>query len=99
MSEPDDGLQGPYMTILNLTTSEHLNLYKKVTIMLPGSDRYELTMSEWNNIYQESEDYVSTFGFKGAFQIATDRYASHVPTKFDNVKSSYPSITQSIMNS
>ena len=46
------GLQDPYLSILNISTSEHLKLYNKAIVGLPESDRYDITRSEWNNFYQ-----------------------------------------------
>ena len=45
MATPADKIQEHYLIILNLTTSEHTNLYNKAVIGLPGSDRYKLTSS------------------------------------------------------
>ena len=44
-------------------------------------------------------DAVSKFVLKTAFQIDTERDGSHLPTEFNNVISSYPSITQTMMDS
>ena len=52
MAAPDGGIQDRYLATLNLTTSEHLNIYNKAIIGLPESDRYDLTRSKWAVFYQ-----------------------------------------------
>ena len=41
-----DGLQDPYLAILDTATSEHLKLYNKAISVLTESDRYGLTRSK-----------------------------------------------------
>ena len=48
----EDGLQDPYLVILNLSTSEHLKLYNNEHFRLPESDRYDLNRSKWTEFYQ-----------------------------------------------
>ena len=50
-------------------------------------------------MYQELEDYVSTFGFKTAFQIVTSRNVVNVITEYTSFIYSYPSITQYVIDS
>ena len=50
-------------------------------------------------MYQELEDYVSTFGLKTAFQIVTSRNVVNVITEYTNFIYSYPSITQDVIDS
>ena len=38
-----DGIQDPYMSILDLTTSEHINIYNKSIVGLSESSLYDLT--------------------------------------------------------
>ena len=59
-----DGIQDPYLTILNFYTSEHLKLYNKAIVGLPESDRYDITISKRTDFYQELEETVSSFVFK-----------------------------------
>ena len=97
MAEPVEGLQYPYLFIINISPLEHLNIYKKKISGLPESDRYNLTRYKWTELYQELEDSVSTFGFKVVALIVTARYGIHVPTEFKNIIVSYPYITQAMM--
>ena len=46
MAEPADEIQDPYLAILVISTSEHLNIYNKEIFGLPESDRYYLTISK-----------------------------------------------------
>ena len=80
MAAPVDGLQDPYLSTLELSTSEYLKIYNKEIVGLPESDRYDLTISKWTEFCQELEDIVSTFVFKSEFLIAISIYAPHVPT-------------------
>ena len=98
MSAPADVIQNPYLVTLNLTTLEHLKLYNKAIIGLPGSYRYRLTRSKWAGFYQKLEDTISIFGFKTAVQIILARYVSHVTTKFKNFISSSSYITKTMIN-
>ena len=43
MVAPADRLQEPYQAILDMTVSEHLNIYNMETIGLPENYRYDLT--------------------------------------------------------
>ena len=88
VAAPADGIQDPYLAILNLTTSEYLKLYNKEIIELPESDRYDLTRSKWTDFYQELEDAVSTFGLKIAVQMFTAIDGGYLTTEFKNVISS-----------
>ena len=47
-----DGLQDPYLTILDLTTLEYLNFYNKKFFGFLENDRYDLTMSKCTDFYQ-----------------------------------------------
>ena len=47
MAARDDGLQGPYMVTLNMTTLEHLKLYNMASVEFPESDRYDLIRFKW----------------------------------------------------
>ena len=85
VAAPADGIQDPYLAILNLTTSEYLKLYNKEIIELPESDRYDLTRSKWTDFYQELEVAVSKFQFTSAVKIFTLRYVNHSPTEPNNV--------------
>ena len=82
---PKDGLQEPYLNILNISTSKHLNLYNKESFGLPESDRYDLDRSKWTDFYQELEDAASTFGSKAAVLIVTSRYGVHIPTEVKSI--------------
>ena len=48
---------------------------------LPESGKYDIARSKWTYVYQELEDYVSTFGFKTAVMIMTSIYGGHAPTE------------------
>ena len=85
MAAPAGGIQDRYLATLNLTTSEHINIYNKEIIGLPENDRYDLTRYKLTEFYQEWENSVSTFGLKAAFEIVTYRYVKHAPTEFNNV--------------
>ena len=87
------------MAIINLSTSEHLNLYNKGTVGLPESDRYYLNICKRIDFYYYLEDDVSTFGFKASVLIVTDRDAIHTPTEVKYIILSYPSITQVMVDS
>ena len=52
MASQVDGLQDPYLEVLYLATSEHLELYNKSIVGLPESDRYDLTRSKWTDFCQ-----------------------------------------------
>ena len=45
MAEPVNGLQDPYLATLEISTSEHFNIYNKAIVGLPESDRYDLTVA------------------------------------------------------
>ena len=77
---PTHGLQDPYLSNLDLSTSENTKLYNKAIVIIPESDGYDLTRSKWTDFYQELKDDVSTFGFKEVVLIVKARYALHVPT-------------------
>ena len=64
MTAPADGLQDPYLSIIYISTPEHINIYKKEIFGLPESDRYDMTRYKWTGFYQELEDSVHTFGLK-----------------------------------
>ena len=49
---PAERIQDPYLAILNLTTSEHLNLYDKEIFGLHEDETYDLTRFKWTNFYQ-----------------------------------------------
>ena len=90
MAAQEDRLQDPYLAILYLSTSEHLNLYNKAIFGLPESDRYDLTRSKWTDSYQELEDAVSIFGFKPAVLIVTSSYGGYEPNEVKDIILSYP---------
>ena len=89
-----DGLQDPYLAIINISISEHINLYNKATVGLLESDRYDITISKWNDFYQELEDAVFIFGFKAAVFIVTSIYGLYIHTEVKDLILSYPYITQ-----
>ena len=93
MASPADGLQEPYLAILDLYKYEKPKLYNKTIIGLPINDSYDLTIFIWTYSFQELEDAVSTFGFKLEFLIVTTIYGLHVTTEVKNTIISYPSIT------
>ena len=95
MEASADRLQDPYLVTIYLSTSEHFKLYNKSIVGLPENDRYGLYRSKWTDFYQSLEDYVSTFGFKAAVMIATDRDGVHIPTAVNNIILFYLSITKS----
>ena len=99
MAASVDGIQDPYLTTLDLYTSEQLNLYKMDIFGLPESDRYDHTRSKWTNFYQELEAFVSTFGSKSAVFIVTSRDAGYATTEVKNIILSYPSITKIMVGS
>ena len=43
--------QDLYLATLDLKTSEYLNLYNKAITRMSESDRYNLTMSKWIDLY------------------------------------------------
>ena len=47
-----DRLHDPYLATLNISTSEHLKLYKKAIFGLPESEKYDLKRSKWTDFYQ-----------------------------------------------
>ena len=51
--EPVNGNQDLYLATLDLTTLERLNLYNKAIVLLPESNRYDLTISKWTDFHQE----------------------------------------------
>ena len=96
------GVQDLYLTTLNLSTLEHLNIYNKlivIIVMIPDNVRYVITRTKWTDFYQELEDYLSEFGFKSSVHIITGRYNNHLTTELNNAISSYHHINQSIMDS
>ena len=99
MAASVDGIQYPYLPIIDLSTSEYLKIYNKEIVGLPESDRYDLNISKWTDFYQELEDAVSTFGFKSAVLIVTSIYVGHAPTEVNNTILSYPSIPQIVVDS
>ena len=48
-----DGLQDPYLETINISTSEHLNIYNKAIVGIQEIDRYDLNRSKWTDFYQE----------------------------------------------
>ena len=50
---PTHGLQDPYLSNLDLSTSENIKLYNKAIVIIPESDGYDLTRSKWTDFYQE----------------------------------------------
>ena len=91
-------LQDPYLDNLNLTTSEHINLYNKAIFGLPEINRYELTGSKWTGFYQELQDYIFIFGFRVAVLVVISRHGAHLTTEFKNIISLYPLITQAMVD-
>ena len=53
MAAPVNRLQDPYLDTLDLSTSEHLDIYNKEIFGIPESDRYDLTRYNWTDFYQE----------------------------------------------
>ena len=76
----EDGLKDPYLTIINISTSKHLNLYNKAIVGLTEIDRYDLTRSKRTDFYQELEYDLSKFEFKAAVLFLPSRYGNHVHT-------------------
>ena len=74
---PAERLQNPYLSTLNLATSEHLKLYKMAVLGLPKINRYDLIRSKWTDFYQELDDAVFTSVLKAAVIIVTDSGVSH----------------------
>ena len=99
MAAPEDELQYSYLSIIYLSTSEHINIYNKEIVRLPESDRYDLTRSKWTDFYQEFEDAVSTFKFKSEILIVKSRDGGHATTEVKEIILSYPSITQFMVDS
>ena len=81
MSEPADGFQDLYLSILYISASEHLKLYNKAIFGQPETDRYDITRYKWTELYQILWYDVSTFGLKLAVFIVTSRYGRHSPTQ------------------
>ena len=52
MTATVDALQDPYLEILDLYTSEHINIYNKAIVGLPESYRYDLIRYKWTDFYQ-----------------------------------------------
>ena len=82
---PAERLQNPYLSTLNLATSEHLKLYKMAVFGLPKSNRYDLIRSKWTDFYQELEDAVFTSVLKTAVLIVKYSGVSHNLNEFKNV--------------
>ena len=85
MESPVDGLQDPYLSTIDLYTSENLKLYRKAIFGLPESDRYDLTRFKWTDFYQELEDEVSTFRLKSSVLIVIAIEANHAPTEINSI--------------
>ena len=94
-----DGLQDPYLSIINIPVSKNLNLYNKEIFGLTEINRYDLNRYKLTEFYQEFEDAVSTFGFKSAVLIVIDIDTINSPTEVKNIILSYPSITQIMVES
>ena len=97
-AEPFDGIQDPYLSILDLITSEYLNIYNREMFGLPESDRYDLTRSKWTDFYQYLEKYVFTPGFISAVMIVADIYLNQETTELKYIISFCSSITQAIVD-
>ena len=97
--EPVNRIQYPYLSTLDLTTSEHLKIYNKEIVGLPESNMYDLTKSKWNKFYQELEDSVFIFGFKASVLIVAAIYLNQAPTEFNNSILFYPSIIEAMVDS
>ena len=83
-----DGIQYPYLAILNISKSEHLKLYNKAIFGLPERDRYDIIRYNWTDFYHELKEAAFTFGFKSAVLIVTSRYVHNANTEFkDNTMS------------
>ena len=76
----EDGLKDPYLTIINISTSKHLNLYNKAIVGLTEIDRYDLTRSKRTDFYQELENDLSKIEFIAAVLFLPSRYGNHVHT-------------------
>ena len=99
MVAPVDGIQDPYLAILDIPTSEHLKLYNKEFVGIPKSDRYDLNRYKWTEFYQELKYAVSKFGLKAAVIIVMDRYGVHIPTEVKKIILTYQSITKAMVES
>ena len=85
MVAPEDGLQDPYLEIIDIYISEHLKIYNKAIFGLTESYRYDITRSKWNGFYQELDDAVSTFQFKAAVLILEAIYAHNALTEVKDI--------------
>ena len=75
------GVQDLYLTTLNRSTSERLNIYYKVIVIIvgvPDNYSYVITRTKWTEFYQELEYSLSTIGFRSAFHIITGRNNNHL---------------------
>ena len=61
MAAQVDGLQEPYLAVIDLLKYEHLNIYGKAIVGLPESERYDLTIYKWTSFYPKLEDAVYKF--------------------------------------
>ena len=94
-----DSLQYPYLATLDLKTSEHINIYHKSINGLSERYRYDLTSSNWTNLYHELEYDVNKFSFNVAVQVVKARDPGNLHTEFKNVIHSYTSIIRSMIDS
>ena len=82
------GVQDLYLTTLNLSTLEHLNIYNKlivIIVMIPDNVRYVITRTKWTDFYQELEGSLYEFGLKLAVHIITVRDNNQPRIKFNNI--------------
>ena len=89
-----ESFQDPYLLTLDLSTSENIKLYNKAIVGLSESEKYDLTISKWNDFYQKLEDDVSTLGLKAAVFIMTSRETLHATTELKDDILSYQSTTK-----
>ena len=52
MMAAGDGIQDPFLDILNISTLEHLKLYNKAVVGLPENYSYDLNRFKWTGFYQ-----------------------------------------------
>ena len=96
MAESADGIQYPYLEVLDIFTSEYLKLYNTEIIGIQENDSYDMTGYRWSEFYQELEDAVSTVGFKETVLIVRARDGVHITTEVKNIILFYPSTTRAM---
>ena len=58
----NDAIPIPYNQDLDLTTSDHINLYLKEIKVTDETQRYEFNRNGWNNFFQYSQAACAEFG-------------------------------------